>query len=120
MKFLKESNFEHPVLLEYLRLMELCCDDTNFKPVIIEYVTPMVLNALSIPEEKMASMLSAPCPNTAETNILLFRIIGNLHCFNDALSRQEDKDLFLNECFYHLFREESSFVVRVVSNMGLL
>ena len=81
------------VLYECLRVLELCCDDSTFKKVVIRWGAPVIVAALNLTEKGFHVHLES----NRNLLVLLFRIIGNLHCFNPAISQKYEKDAFLHE-----------------------
>lgn len=98
------------VPMEAFRLLELLSDDSNFKNNVITGATPLLLRLLSPSSNAIISIftnpLTSPPPispvssailtyNQVEVMVFLFRIVGNLHCFNEAVSKTEDRGRFL-------------------------
>eukprot|EP00026_Physarum_polycephalum_P004767 Phypoly_transcript_04791.p1 GENE.Phypoly_transcript_04791~~Phypoly_transcript_04791.p1 ORF type:complete len:620 (+),score=115.73 Phypoly_transcript_04791:183-2042(+) len=90
-----------PNVLESFKLIEILSDDSNFKNQVIARVTPLLFQLLSLPPATLSTLFTVtPTPHTHQQlrrdfMIVVFRVVGNLHCFNEALCKPEDKGLFL-------------------------
>jgi len=90
-----------PSVLDSFKLIEILSDDSNFKNEVISRATPLLLQLLSFPPPTLEALFTAP-PTPASPQqlqrdfmIVVFRVVGNLHCFNEHLCKPEDKGLFL-------------------------
>ena len=70
LEIISSSSLNRPALLEYLRFVELCCDDDHFKPVVLRYVTPMLLHAMYRSQDDLPNLVS----------FYLFIYYYNSHC----------------------------------------
>ncbi len=104
-----------PSSVESFKLVELLSDDSNFKNEIISSTALLILKLLSFPPYTVTCLFEDPSSSSSasalttstppksmaeqqqkEVMILVFRIVGNLHCFNEHVSKPEDKDRFLH------------------------
>ena len=90
-----------PSAIESFKLIEILSDDSNFKNEVISRATPLLLQLLSFPPPTVEALFTTP-PTPASPQqlqrdfmIVVFRVVGNLHCFNEHLCKPEDKGLFL-------------------------
>lgn len=128
-----------PSAIESFKIVEILSDDSNFKNEVIARSTPFILRLLSLPPPSVSALFDLPIPpssppppvQTAEQlqkdfMILLFRIVGNLHCFNEAVCKAEDKGMFLRtvvaEISKHSPASEKSDIqpTRVLENLNFL
>lgn len=95
-----------PSSIESFKLIEILSDDSNFKNEVISRATPLLLKLLSFPPSTIESLFTLPPTPTGTTAtntqqlqrdfmIVVFRVVGNLHCFNESVCKAEDEGMFL-------------------------
>jgi hypothetical protein len=100
-----DTSTSGPSAMESFKLIEILSDDSNFKNEVISLTTPLLLKFLSFPPSTLETLFSHPPTPPATTAppqqlqrdfmIVVFRIVGNLHCFNESVCKAEDKGMFI-------------------------
>jgi len=91
---MRKIDLNDDTTLEAFKVVEVFSDDSNFKSDVISSVTIAVVEFLSLPPQILSKAFFLP-GNSKLTMIVLFKIIGNLHCFNAELSKMQDQNKFL-------------------------
>ena len=88
-------NWTLDALQSGLKLLELFADDSNFKADTARLVTPLLFAPLfMLPETEINSIFNDRVCGGRRTLEMLFRVAGNLHCYNPEVCKPTDKNAF--------------------------